>query len=209
MPYCTIEEAWTQSLNPELQEEQSNAINYQPSQNTDLFELDKKLEKKVNRIPQKSRTYKTLDEHSKKNKRNRVNSKRVFIDDTKSNDSNSIESSNFDFTNSVNDMNLQAYKEYNVKSKDLDSNVSVMEDFRENFPNQSGESNESSHHTEHFMKIINELRDENKKLSQTIEKLQKDDNSNKDNFMEATMFIITGIIIILIMENINKLVRKF
>ena len=90
MPYCTIEEAWTQSLNPELQEEQSNAINYQPSQNTDLFELDKKLEKKVNRIPQKSRTYKTLDEHSKKNKRNRVNSKRVFIDDTKSNDSNSI-----------------------------------------------------------------------------------------------------------------------
>ena len=209
MPYCTIEEAWTQSLNPELQEEQSNAINYQPSQNTDLFELDKKLEKKVNRIPQKSRTYKTLDEHSKKNKRNRVNSKRVFIDDTKSNDSNSIESSNFDFTNSVNDMNLQAYKEYNVKSKDLDSNVSVMEDFRENFPNQSAESNESSHHTEHFMKIINELRDENKKLSQTIEKLQKDDNSNKDNFMEATMFIITGIIIILIMENINKLVRKF
>ena len=209
MPYCTIEEAWTQSLNPELQEEQSNAINYQPSQNTDLFELDKKLEKKVNRIPQKSRTYKTLDEHSKKNKRNRVNSKRVFIDDTKSNDSNSIESSNFDFTNSVNDMNLQAYKEYNVKSKDLDSNVSVMEDFRENLPNQSGESNEPSHQTEHFMKIINELRDENKKLSQTIEKLQKDDNSNKDNFMEATMFIITGIIIILIMENINKLVRKF
>jgi hypothetical protein len=209
MPYCTIEEAWTQSLNPELQEEQSNAINYQPSQNTDLFELDKKLEKKVNRVPQKSRTYKTLDEHSKKNKRNRVNSKRVFIDDTKSNDSNSIESSNFDFTNSVNDMNLQAYKEYNVKSKDLDSNVSVMEDFRENLPNQSGESNEPSHQTEHFMKIINELRDENKKLSQTIEKLQKDDNSNKDNFMEATMFIITGIIIILIMENINKLVRKF
>tara|TARA_Y100000389_G_scaffold79344_1_gene76081 strand:- start:13394 stop:14023 length:630 start_codon:yes stop_codon:yes gene_type:complete len=209
MPYCTIEEAWTQSLNPELQEEQSNAINYQPSQNTDLFELDKKLKKKVNRVPQQSRTYKTLDEHSKKIKRNRVNSKRVFIDDTKSNDSNSIESSNFDFTNSVNDMNLQAYKEYNVKSKDLDSNVSVMEDFRENLPNQSGESNESSHHTEHFMKIINELRDENKKLSQTIEKLQKDDNSNKDNFMEATMFIITGIIIILIMENINKLVRKF
>ena len=59
------------------------------------------------------------------------------------------------------------------------------------------------------MKIINELRDENKKLSETVEKLQQDDNSNKDNFMEATMFIITGIIIILIMENINKLVRKF
>ena len=47
MPYCTIEEAWTQSLNPELQVEQSNAINYQPSQNVDLFELDKKLKKKV------------------------------------------------------------------------------------------------------------------------------------------------------------------
>ena len=209
MPYCTIEEAWTQSLNPELQEEQSNAINYQPSQNADLFELDKKLQKKVNRVPHKSRTYNTLDEHSKKNKRNTVNSKRVFIDDTKSDDSNSIESSNYDFTNSENDMNLQAYKEYNTKSKDLDSNVSVMEDFRENLPNQSGQSNESNYHTEHFMKIINELRDENKKLSQTIEKLQKDDNSNKDNFMEATMFIITGIIIILIMENINKLVRKF
>jgi len=209
MPYCTIEEAWTQSLNPELQEQQSNAINYEPSQNVDLFELDKKLKKKVNRVPQKSRTYKTLDEHSKKNKRNRVNSKRVFIDDTKSDDSNSIESSNYDFTSSENDMNLQAYKEYNVKSKDLDSNVSVMEDFRENLPNQTAQSNEPNHHTEHFMKIINELRDENKKLSQTIEKLQKDDNSNKDNFMEATMFIITGIIIILIMENINKLVRKF
>ena len=66
MPYCTIEEAWTQSLNPELQDEKTNAINYQPSENVDLFELDKKLKKKVNRVPQKSRTYKTLDEHSKK-----------------------------------------------------------------------------------------------------------------------------------------------
>ena len=206
MPYCTIEEAWTQSLNPELQEEQSNAINYQPSQNVDLFELDKKLKKKVTRIPQKSRTYKTLDEHSKKVKRNRVNKKTVFIDDTKSDDSDSLGSSNYDFTHPDNDMNLQAYKEYNSKSKDLDSNVSVMEDFRESIPNQSRESN---HHTEHLMKIINELRDENKKLSETVEKLQQDDNSNKDNFMEATMFIITGIIIILIMENINKLVRKF
>tara|TARA_X000000950_G_C13728578_1_gene583283 strand:- start:204 stop:824 length:621 start_codon:yes stop_codon:yes gene_type:complete len=206
MPYCTIEEAWTQSLNPELQEEQSNAINYQPSQNVDLFELDKKLKKKVTRIPQKSRTYKTLDEHSKKIKRNKINKKTVFIDDTKSDDSNSIESSNYDFTDPDNDMNLQAYKEYNAKSKDLDSNVSVMEDFRENIPTQSQENN---HQSEQFIKIINELRDENKKLSETIEKLQQNDNSNKDNFMEATMFIITGIIIILIMENINKLVRKF
>ena len=205
MPYCTIEEAWTQSLNPELQDEKTNAINYQPSETVDLFELDKKLKKKVNRVPQKSRTYKTLDEHSKKRNRNVTNEKRVFIDNTKTDDSDSIESESYDFTHPNNDMNLQAYSDYNDRAKDLNSNLSVMEDFRDNIPQDTNNNIQS----ENLIKIINELRDENKRLATTIEQLQQNNGSKKDNFMEATMYIITGVIIILIMENINKLVRKF
>ena len=46
-------------------------------------------------------------------------------------------------------------------------------------------------------------------MNETIDSLRNNSNSNKDNFMEIAMFIITGIIIILMMENINKLVRRF
>ena len=97
-------------------------------------------------------------------------------------------------------MNLQAYSDYNDRAKDLNSNLSVMEDFRDNIPQDTDNNIQS----ENLIKIINELRDENKRLVVTTEQLQQNNGSKKDNFMEATMYIITGVIIILIMENINK-----
>ena len=90
-----------------------------------------------------------------------------------------------------------------------------MEDFQENIPNYHkkniGQINDinKNDNSGNFIKIINELRAENKRMNETIDSLRNNSNSNKDNFMEVTMFIITGIIIILMMENINKLVRRF
>jgi hypothetical protein len=206
MPYCTIEEAWTQSLNPEHQEKKTETINYEPNYNSDLFELNTKPEKNVSRVSHKSRTYEPLKGTHSKNKRFKRKIKKVEIDDT-AESNNSLEDTNsFDLSHPQNEFNLQAYNEYHSKSKDLDSNVSVMEDFQENMPhpikNNTADSN-------NFLEIINELRSENKRLTETIESLRNNNSSSKDNFMEVTMFIITGIIIILMMENINKLARKF
>lgn len=215
MVYCTIEEAWTQNLNPELQQEQEQSLDYEPNQVDDLFELNKVPKLKTNRVPQKSRTYDTLDGHSSKKKRQRKKIKKVFIDDTKESDNNSLESDSYNLLDPSNEFNLQAFNEYNSRSKDLDSNMSVMEDFQENIPDYHkkniGQINgiKETDNSNNFIKIINELRAENKRMNETIENLKNSSNSNKDNFMEVTMFIITGIIIILMMENITKLVRRF
>ena len=215
MVYCTIEEAWTENLNPALQEEQEQSLNYQPNQVEDLFEVNKVPKAKTVRVPQKSRTYATLEGHSSRKPRQRKKMKKVFIDDTKEPDNDSLETTGYNLLDPSNEFNLQAYNEYNSRSKDLDSNMSVMEDFEEDIPdyhkkhsNNSDNSN-NSNNSDNFIKIINELRVENKRMHETIESLRNNSNSNKDNFMEVTMFIITGIIIILMMENINKLVRRF
>ena len=215
MVYCTIEEAWAEHLNPDLEQEQEQSLDYQPNQVDDLFEVNRVPKLKTNRVPHKSRTYDTLKEHSSNKKRQRKKIKKVFIDDTKEPDNDSLESNNYDLLNPSNEFNLQAFNEYNSRSKDLDSNMSVMEDFQENIPDyhkrNTGHTNNIKQidNSDNFIKIINELRAENKRMNETIESLRNNGNSNNDNFMEVTMFIITGIIIILMMENINKLVRRF
>ena len=60
-------------------------------------------------------------------------------------------------------MNLQAYSDYNDRAKDLNSNLSVAEDFRDNIPQDTNNNIQS----EDLIKIINELRDENKRLATT------------------------------------------
>ncbi len=203
MPYCTIEEAWTQSLNPELQENETKPLEYQ-SENTDLFKLDDTPKKIKKRVPQKSRTYKTLDEHYAKKDRQQKKIKRVVIDDKESNEDSIDYDYQYGYNNKKNEFNINAYNEYNNKAKDLDSNVSVMEDFKDNIPN-----NQQPDQSQKFIDIINELRAENKKLGEKIEELRNNTHSKKDNFIEILMFILTGVIIILMMENINKLVRRF
>ena len=98
------------------------------------------------------------------------------------------------------------YDDYNDKARDLDSTVSIMEDFQDNLP-----VNENMGNSVQFLEIINELRAENKRLVTTITDLQNSAGSisNKDNFMDIIIFITAGIIIILMMENITKLMRRF
>tara|TARA_B100001093_G_C26843547_1_gene1021694 strand:+ start:1819 stop:2445 length:627 start_codon:yes stop_codon:yes gene_type:complete len=208
MPYCTIEEAWTQSLNPELQENETKPLEYQ-SENTDLFKLDNKPKKIVKRIPQKSRTYKVLDQHYAKKDRQQKKIKKVIIDDKESEEGSVDYDYQYGYNNNKNEFNINAYNEYNNKAKDLDSNVSVMEDFKDDIPNNNSNNNQKSDQSQKFIDIINELRQENKKLGEKIEELRNNSHSKKDNFMEILMFILTGVIIILMMENINKLVRRF
>ena len=205
MPYCTIEEAWTQSLNPELQENETKPLEYQ-SENTDLFKLDNTPKKIKKRVPQKSRTYKALDEHYAKKDRQQKKIKKVVIDDKESDEDSIDYDYQYGYNNKKNEFNINAYNEYNNKAKDLDSNVSVMEDFKDNIPKTDNQQAEQS---QKFIDIINELRAENKKLGEKIEELRNNNHSKKDNFIEILMFVLTGVIIILMMENINKLVRRF
>ena len=79
MVYCTIEEAWTQNLNPELQQEQEQSLDYAPNQADDLFEVNKVPKLKTTRVPQKSRTYNTLDGHSSKKNRQRKKMKKILL----------------------------------------------------------------------------------------------------------------------------------
>ena len=77
MPYCTIEEAWKQSLNPEIEKDQSDEkstnLGYSEIQlndselhntNGDSIRKVKKKVKKRNRTPNMSRTYNRLSEHN-------------------------------------------------------------------------------------------------------------------------------------------------
>ena len=222
MVYCTIEEAWTQSPNPELENSSNNHnipnINYNINGSQDLYEIDPPIEKK-RRIPNKSRTYKTLPGHHSgsdrlgKSKIHKLDNKNRIdasiengIKDGLNDASNDIYS---DMTLPENEYNLKLYDEYTRKSNDLKSNGSIMEDFQSDHTIDTKTGNSIQ-----FLEIINELRAENKQLVSQIEELKKsalhgNRENNKDNFMDVVTFITTGIIVILMMENITKLMRKF
>lgn len=205
MVYCTIEEAWTQSLNPELEKNpaNNNNINYNINGSQDLYEIDPPVIKKP-RIPNKSRTYKKLPGHHSKS--DRLGKSKVH----KINNSEGIDDPADEIyknmTQPENEYNIKMYDEYNNKAKDLESTGSIMEDFQDNslIDNRTGNSVQ-------FLEIINELRAENKQLVAQIKDLQKStaNISHKDNIMDVIVFITTGIIIILMMENITKLMRRF
>ena len=79
-----------------------------------------------------------------------------------------------------------------------------MEDFSDDLPNLKNEVEENNDN-----ETIEELKKENEKLKKLIEELKNDKKEDKDSFLDLVMFIATGIIIILILENITKLIRKF
>jgi hypothetical protein len=205
MVYCTIEEAWTQSLNPELENTpiNDNNINYNINGSADLYEIDPPHVKKK-RIPNKSRTYNKLPGHQSKS--DRLGKSKVHKINNKEGVDDPGDQPYRNMTSPENEYNIKMYDDYNDKARDLDSTVSIMEDFQDNLP-----VNENMGNSVQFLEIINELRAENKRLVTTITDLQNSAGSisNKDNFMDIIIFITAGIIIILMMENITKLMRRF
>ena len=84
--------------------------------------------------------------------------------------------------------------EYNKNSSNID-NSSMMEDFKNIVPANSDE--------------LNLLKSENKRLKNIIESLKNNRVEDKDTLVDLVVYLSTGVIIILMLENITKLIRKF
>tara|TARA_B100001093_G_scaffold508962_1_gene572115 strand:+ start:1475 stop:2173 length:699 start_codon:yes stop_codon:yes gene_type:complete len=232
MVYCTIEEAWNQSLNPELlnQNQINNQTGYDPKlgyhqihlENSEIYnEKGESISQKKNKKNNKkkavsfSRTYNRLPEHSGPKTRFTKDNQKIHV---RSSDGTRLDSKenhpsymNLDLP--INDHNISMYEklndEYDRKERDLEKS-SMIDDIdtqsskSENFVNDVRDRSDSK-----YMNIIRELKNENRKLRDTINSLKESKTDSKDTFLDLIVFIATGIVIILMMENITKLLRKF
>tara|TARA_B100001093_G_scaffold221864_1_gene212782 strand:- start:451 stop:1083 length:633 start_codon:yes stop_codon:yes gene_type:complete len=210
MPYCTIEEAWKQSLNPEIEKDLNqkssvdlgySKINLEDSElyNSDGEPIRKKNRKKMkkNRVPNMSRTYNRLSEHNGPKTRLKSSGKKRLVRKNSQqildNSENHPSYSNSDLP--INSHNNSMYEELD-NEYDKNSNIdksSMMEDFR-NIPNN---------------KEMDLLKEENSRLKKIIEDLKNSNVEDKDTLIDLAVYISTGVIIILMLENITKLIRKF
>ena len=260
MPYCTIEEAWSTSLNPELQ--QSNSMGYSNDtvhnnvdfQNSRIYNSlgeevakKKKQPKKRQRNVNFSRTYNRLPEHSGPKTRFVKDNQNIHV---RSSDGTQLDSKenhpsymNLDLP--INEYNIAMYEklndEYNKKQKEI-TKKAVLENEYDNamyeklndeynkkqkkitekaaLKNENESEDESEDESEHFsnqkmrhdsnyVHIIKTLKEENNKLRDMVNELKNTKVREKDSIADILIFIITGIVIILMMENISKLVRRF
>jgi hypothetical protein len=223
MPYCTIEEAWNQSLNPEIENDISNSntanLGYSNIQleDSELHNKDGDPIRKINssdqrkkkesrgkrkkkdkkpRIANMSRTYNRLSEHNgPKTRLKDSNKMRYVVNDSVQELDSSDNHPSYDNNDlPINSYNNSMYEELDDeydKSSNIDK-VSMLEDFK-NVPNNK----------------FNLLKDENSRLKKIILELQNNKVEDKDNLIDLVVYISTGVIIILMLENITKLIRKF
>jgi hypothetical protein len=220
MPYCTIEEAWSTSLNPELQDKNylgKSELGYHNVQleGSEIYGGDGKQircpEKKTvsrKKIPNMSRTYNRLNEHSGPKSRFKKGNgeKRVVIDNTKhilDDSQNHPNYNNGDIP--INDYNNSMYEtldnEYRKSGKKIE-NSSMMEDFVDGNSDSSGSIQGDN------IKILN-LEKENLELKRIIAELKNNTINDKDNFLDVFTYVFTGVVMILLLENLTKLSRKF
>jgi hypothetical protein len=230
MPYCTIDEAWQQSLNPELQnhntDKHTSPLSYDNTlcDYSELYALQKPPLKKPKRMKNKSRTYNRLPNHNGPSSRLPNNQYHVIKDDliqqpptaehtptTEGYDSSESESIPINMNHPSNEFNVSAFdnlnQDYTNQSKDLKSTSSIMEDFKENIDTRPSLENGSN--LNQYTSIVHDLQEDNQKLRKIIIELKQSKPNDTNSFMELIMFISTGVVVILMMENINSLVRKF
>jgi len=226
MVYCTIEEAWSQSLNPELQ---NNSRGYDPQmgyydidlKNSQLYDsegnklCDGKKKKQNKRKTSHSRTYNRLPEHSGPTTRFVKDNQKVYI---RSDDGLSIDAkenhpsySNLDLP--INEYNIDMYQklndEYLNKQKEFEKS-SMIEDLDDGEDKKENKEHfQNSRENDNYLHIIKELKEENSKLRDLVNDLKNSKVEDKDSFLDLIVFVATGVIIILMMENVNKLIRKF
>tara|TARA_B100001093_G_C26769955_1_gene989665 strand:+ start:541 stop:1203 length:663 start_codon:yes stop_codon:yes gene_type:complete len=220
MPFCTIEEAWSTSIDPSLLNmdnardpkqdfqsiylENSELINNKGN----TIECKKKIHKNKIKKRNTSRTYNRLPEHSGPNTRFNTNQKRVIH-----NNQDIVIDKNPSPTISndlpINEFNLDAYEklndDYMLQSEDISSQGSMLNEFK-SINNQTNEAIKSK---DESLNIINELRKENINLREIINELKNSKSDSSDNFMDLITFIVSGVVVILMMENITSLLRKF
>ena len=219
MPYCTIEEAWSQSIDPSILDI-NNARDPQHEfkdvylENSELISgrgnsiecKDKKPKKKGKKSRNLSRNYNRLPEHSGPETRLPSNEHKTLLHRNNTLQLNHNSASISDDL-PINEFNNKEYEnlndEYLNQSDDISSNASIMKEFK-SINKNSVEKEYPSH-----LETINELRQENTNLRRIIDELKHNKSNSSDNFMDLLTFIIAGIVLILIMENITGLMRKF
>ena len=224
MPYCTIEEAWNTSIDPSLLDIDNARDPEQDYQNIHLenseifnsrgqsIECKKPKQKQVKKGRNMSRTYNRLSEHSGPKSRFTSSQKKIIHNNNRVvlNDSPANPNLNTDLP--INEYNLDMAEklndEYKIQSEDLSSKGSILHEFKSINKSDNNTTNITNNIDENFI-ILNELRKENTELRQLINELKNNKLENSDNFMDLITFIITGIIVILMMENITALLRKF
>ena len=222
MPYCTIEEAWSQNLNQDMEHDEFKANELHDTKyseielpDSEVYDEDgkdircKKKKKHIKkRAPNMSRTYNRLSEHSGPKTRhvNDGNKRLIMKDsgtlddsDNHANYSNSdmpINSYNSDLYEKLDDEeDISLDKAYQSKAI-IDEDQSMMEDFKDMAYIDSNSKN------------VNILKSENRRLKKIIEELKLNKYEDKDSILDLVVYIFSGIMVILIMENITKLSRK-
>ena len=233
MPYCTIEEAWNESLNPELREFQDNKknefkhVNYDNSkiydQDGKSVTNDKKCVKKK-KFLNLSRTYNRLPEHSGPTSRlpdsndpsdyfNSLENNDLPINkfnNLKKNKNNMLK--NNIINKNIKNRNRKTKKQKNKNTPDVKESFSEINDVQINVRKQNQNRDiVVDDNNEKYKNEIEKLKIENEKLKNIINELKNSNNvsNTKDSFLDVLIYIVTGIIIILMMENITKLVRRF
>ena len=118
--------------------------------------------------------------------------------------------------NKINSKNIKNKKKINrQKNKnisDIKESFSEINDVQINVRKQNQNRNiVNDDDNEKYKNEIEKLKIENEKLKNIINELKNSNNvsNTKDSFLDVLIYIVTGIIIILMMENITKLVRRF
>ena len=85
-----------------------------------------------------------------------------------------------------------------MKNESKIEDSSMMEDFVDR-----------SHEIDDDRNVVSELKNENTELKRIISELRNNNIQDKDNFLDVFTYVFTGIVMILLLENLTKLSRKF
>ena len=151
-----------------------------------------------------SRTYNRLNEHSgpksrlpkgNGDKRYVIKNQRYELDDSENHPN--YDNSDVPINSYNNSMYENLDNEYRKNVSKIEDS-SMMEDFVDR---------KSLNHSD--KNILSELRSENIELKRIISELRNNNIQDKDNFLDVFTYVFTGIVMILLLENLTKLSRKF
>jgi hypothetical protein len=207
MPFCSIEEAWGVPNNPDLKYLSGNDYEKTYKQiyleNSEIYDADgnsirkspsnENTNKPVERVDNYSRNYNRLPETSGPTTRLPIDNQnnRVYMrnepENTMEVPSNHPSLYNRDLP--INNYNYKMAQQKPIRKEafgDIDNN-----DSRE------------------LMKIVRELRNENKSLKKMVDELKHSSGNSKDSLFDTVVYISTGMFVILMMENVSSLIRRF
>ncbi len=221
MPLCSIEEAWNTKPFNDLPKFGVNDTCYS---NASYQEEDKGYNNSNNKYF--SRSYNRLPETSGSpsrliNNDSQMNYVRSEYDNVLDYPSNHPSLMNQDLP--INEFNLKMYDKINDEQLKKKNNKKDKEKFNnyDNFslsseqmvlPGEQAKRKEQkiiNNNDTDLMEIISELKMENKKLKSIINDLKSQKLDEKDSLFDLVVYLSTGVIVIFMMENVSKLIRRF